>query len=419
MFEKYYGDTNYFYDGNSVQQTFDGGYILTGYEYNSQYNVYIVKTNSIGDTLWTRVFGGDNMIGFCVIQTSDSGFVICGYKNSTACDVNLIRLDANGNLLWNRLLGGSGCQWGQALEETFDGGFIIAGCQLYKTDSAGNLLWTKPLVAQAMGVHQTSDSGFVVAEKNTNAITLEKKDATGITQWTKNYAGTLFNPTCHTVEQIPGGGYILTGEDTGANHGALLIKTDMNGDTLWRKNIGGYSGTAVVQTTDGGYAVGGFIYDNTQDNIMLLVKTDVNGITQWTNTFGHAGDEWAMSMEQTADDGYILCGATSSFGSQLIYLVKTDSLGNSVLAIPEISSVTNFHVYPNPFSSIVNINIELGARTQNLHFEMFDVMGRKVKQFEFSSLNFSFDGADLSSGIYVWKVFSDNEIVCTGKAVKE
>ena len=115
--------------GWSVQQTTDGGYVIAGYE--GYEDVYLIKTNASGDSLWTRTYGGTSLdLGFAVQQTSDGGYIIAGYTASFGAgtrDVYLIKTDASGDTLWTRTYGGAHDDEGQSVQQTDDGGYIIAG----------------------------------------------------------------------------------------------------------------------------------------------------------------------------------------------------------------------------------------------------------------------------------------------------
>jgi hypothetical protein len=144
----------------------DGGYIIVGY--NSDVDVYLVKTDSEGNTLWTRTFGGaDEDVGNSVQQTVDGGYIIAGWTQSFGAGrhaVYLIKTNAYGDTLWTRTYGGTTGDWGNSVQQTSDGGYVIAGytyslgpgtpdydnVYLIKTDSLGNVGVAEPLTGHPL-----------------------------------------------------------------------------------------------------------------------------------------------------------------------------------------------------------------------------------------------------------------------------
>ena len=245
--------------GKSVQLTSDGGYIVVGYtgSYGAgNGDVYLVKTDSSGDTLWTRTYGGtDNDWGNSVQQTSDGGYIIAGNTWSFGAgdfDVYLVKTNASGDTLWTRTYGGTATDWGFSVQQTSDGGYIIAG-------------YTVSFGAGSYDVY------------------LIRTNASGDALWTRTYGGGNYDRG-HSVQQTSDGGYIIAGETYSFGAGdydIYLVKTDISGDTLWTRTYGetdydgGYS---VQQTSDSGYIIAGYTgsfgagsYD------VYLIKTDANG----------------------------------------------------------------------------------------------------------------------------------------------
>ena len=296
--------------GCSVQQTNDGGYIITGCRdcYGDTLgDVYLIKTDGSGIEQWNRTFGGAyNDVGYSVQQTTDGGYIITGETNlqDTLGDVYLIKTDGSGIEQWSNTFGGIDFDIGRSVQQTTDGGYIITG----ETESFGN---------------------------GNYDIYLVKTDANGVSQWNKTFGG-LYNDRGESVQQTTDGGYIITGYSSSFGNGGaeiFLIKTNSNGDSLWTKIYGTLStvsiGTSVQQTNDGGYIIIGITYDLIGNYDIYLVKTDGSGIEQWNRTFGGAYNDAGYSVQQTTDGGYIITGCRGCYGDTLgdVYLIKTDGSG--------------------------------------------------------------------------------------------
>lgn len=148
---KTYGGTSSDY-GWSVQQTSDGGYIITGYTSSfGAGNVLLLKTNPFGDALWIMTFGGaDHEYGRSVQETTDGGYIIAGYTRSFGAgdgDVYLIKTDSSGDTLWTKTYGGTSYDYGWAVQQTTDGGYIVAGATL----SFGAGVWDVYLIKTRSG----------------------------------------------------------------------------------------------------------------------------------------------------------------------------------------------------------------------------------------------------------------------------
>ena len=451
-----------FDEGKSVQQSPDGGYIITGFKESvptGYFDVYLLKTDANGDTLWTRTFGGsDDDAGSSVDTTTDGGYIITGYTDSYGAgfgDVWLIKTDVNGDTLWTKTYGGTSLDWGFSVQPTTDGGYIIGGVTqsfgagyfdawLIKTDVDGDSLWTKTFGGSDLdvgtSVRQTLDGGYVITGYTRPSVAgfsdlwIINTDINGDTLWTKTYGGS-YDDQGNSIQQTTEGGYIIAGftESFGSGNGDVwLIKTDSNGDTLWTKVFVGSDyyddawRNSAVQTSDGGYIITG--HQGYHD--VLLIKTDGSGDTLWTKTFGGNGNDWGASVQQTTDGGYIIAGGTFSFGAGYsdAYLIK---IAPDVTSINGISQtiINDYHLqqnYPNPFNPTTTISYRLPARSR-VELAIYNLLGQQIRtlvnahqnagayQVQWDGRNDA--GKQVGSGIYFYQLKAGNDFVETKKMV--
>jgi hypothetical protein len=335
---------------SDMVQTGDGGYALAG-------GSWLVKTDSAGNMMWNKTYNWGS--GRALVQTADGGYALVG----GAGNAWLIKTDGLGNTLWNKTYGGYSAT---DIVQTADGGYALAGPigldphpwadanpWMVKTDEAGNEMWNKTypigrvhLCWGYTGLLQTPDGGYVISgcvdlepSDHMEDFFLIKIDAAGNMTWSNTYQGqNAFGLECEegrwsldlvpSLVQTSDGGYLLAGPSLSVwvdywpgydwCH-CLLVKTDAAGNMMWSKGLGEMLGTEIrqtglVQTADGGYAIG-ISGSSGSANIM---KTDANGKLQWTRSY----DGFVCyALVQTEDGGYALAGGGSA------NLIKTDANG--------------------------------------------------------------------------------------------
>jgi len=368
LFQKTIGGISSDY-GESIQQTSDGGYVITGETYSfgaGGYDVFVIKLDSLGNLSWAKTIGGtSDDYGYSIQQTSDGGYVITGTTYSFGAggyDVFVIKLDSLGNLSWAKTIGGTGDEWGNSIQQTSDGGYVITGgfieagdydVFVIKLDSLGNLSWAKTIGGTGdewgNSIQQTSDGGYVITGTTYSFgagdydVFVIKLDSSGNLSWAKTIGGTSYDYG-YSIQQTSDGGYVITGYTWSFGAGGydvFVIKLDSSGNLSWAKTIGGTNydyGFSIQQTSDGGYVITGETYSFGAGNYdVFVIKLDSSGNLSWAKTIGGTNYDYGWSIQQTSDGGYVITGETYSFGagSDDVFVIKLDSSGN----IPGCSSI--------------------------------------------------------------------------------
>ncbi len=321
----------------SVAATSDGGCIAAGRTTSSAsgdvtgtskggFDVWVVKMDSSGDLQWQKNYGGNGTDeAYSIQQTSDGGYIVGGYTTSSAngdvtgvnkgeTDFWIVKLNSTGDIQWQKNYGGNGRETAKSIQQTSDGGYIVAG---HTTSSANG---------DVSGTSKGSYDYWVVKLDNTGAI-----------QWEKNYGGNDFDQA-FSMQQTSDGGYIVAGNTsssangdvTGVNKGVSdywIVKLDSAGAIQWQKNYGGSqtdNTCSIRQTGDGGYVTSGHTVSSANGDVtgtnkgswdVWIVKLDSSGTVQWQYNYGGSQDDMGFDIRQTSDGDYIIGGYTSSSAS--------------------------------------------------------------------------------------------------------
>ncbi|MBG0784225.1 MAG: hypothetical protein H0S79_03900 [Anaerolineaceae bacterium] len=324
---------------------------------------YLFLLDHNGNILWEKDIPNEEYCVFKqILQTRDKGFILAGdipfSENDHIC---LVKTDMEGNLIWNIHLGvtssTSRIVTGQpdlSVEQTQEGGYIVLGetyppnsgtpdLLLVKTDPEGNVEWEQTFggnqIDQASSVQQTTDGGYIIAARTWSFGSGEsdawviKTDSTGNLIWEQTFGDTNLD-NAYSIQQTEDGGFIFTGTTypvNSYNGNAWLVKLDQDGNLVWEQTYGGEdapdTGNKVQGTSDGGYIIFGETDTFGAGSFDLwLIKTDKDGNLVWDKTFGDENQDIFLAGQQTSDSGYILLGYNSIESSS--DLIKTDSDGN-------------------------------------------------------------------------------------------
>jgi hypothetical protein len=493
--------------GSSIYQTADGGYILGG---NSEsfgagsYDGWIIKTDASGVMEWEQLIGGESWdIVKYIQQTTDGGYIAIGQTESYGLggeDFWMTKLDANGTVIWSNTYGGSSDDIAYSGQQTSDGGYILAGktesfgaedrdIWLVKTDADGVLEWDAIFggvnTEIAFDVQQTSDGGYIIAGE-TNSIgngnydvLLIKTDENGLQEWETTFGG-ADEDKAFGIQEIAEGGYILSciTKSYGAGiRDCWLIKTENDGTMLWDNIFGGTgndSGREIATTTDGGFVIAGFTnsYGAGEDDCWLI-KTDANGSVNPAPEIEVNPEEFVleMSSNEIFTDQFTIMNISSGtidYSIDVNYLSGNDwmtvdpefgeleenetniievtfnttdlteglyqseiviSYNSSEVIIPVSLTVSGTDInedtiiaitklignYPNPFNPTTTISFQINnQQNEQVELIIYNLKGQKVKRYEIrnwkSGMNeivWSGDddsGKPVASGIYYYKL---------------
>lgn len=405
----------------AIQQTSDSGYIVAGFSVSDDGDVsgnhgsddfWVVKLSGTGNIVWQKSLGGTLMDdAYSIDQTSDGGYIVIGESQSNDGDATnnhggsdywIIKLDSNGNLLWQKSLGGSGDDVPNSIRQTSDGGFIVAGSTL-------------------------SNDGDVNGNHGNWDYWIVKLNDTAAVEWQKCFGGTG-QDICYKIQETTDSGYILTGftksnnGDVSGLHGTSqpdvwVVKLNNLGILEWQKCLGGTGDDksyAIEQCNDGGYIVAGYAKSNNGDvsgnhavgmHDYWLVKLNNTGSIEWQKCLGGTDSDWARSVKQTTDNGFIVAGWSSSYDGNVtglhgntaqpdFWIVKLnfDPTANSNIREPQ------WNLFPNPNNGVFTIQSDAVFDPEDL--KIFNSTGQLIYQEKLTGHQTKIDLSNFSKGIY-------------------
>lgn len=288
-----------------LKQTNDGGFVVLGSGWDQEEiedKIWLLKIDSEGDTLWTKHFGGydDTGLGsetaYCVQQTTDNGYIITGVYQPPGVgpgyELYLIKTDEYGELKWEKTYGDTYHNYGHSVQQTIDGGYIIAGhtyrdnsgddCDIWlvKVDSEGGFTWSETYS------FPNRDYGYVVLES-------------------QNYNGYYVIGSTQKHAVLPT---------------AYILKTNTEGLLEWWQYYGG-PGTEYAYTAsfdhDGDILVSGYSYEEgiIDAQVFLMKASAEDGDLIWYKNFGYLINEFVFDMVPTSDYAYVVVGNTNWVGN--------------------------------------------------------------------------------------------------------
>ncbi|MBC8181181.1 T9SS type A sorting domain-containing protein [candidate division KSB1 bacterium] len=407
----------------SIQACNDNTYVLCGYTvdfYSGKQDIYVVKIDYKGDTLWTKQFGEEFLYscGYSIYQTNDFGYIVAGDLSSTNSAPFLLKLDINGNQEWledysSTIPDGTATSVIQA----FNNDIVFCGNSQY-TNAKDNRLGRKPFLIRAnengeiiwnetygdigrahygSDLVQNTDSSFSICGQYGTQDPYDKAwlisaNQNGALNWDITFGDNTTTELFKGIKRTSDDGFILCGTKSSniiSGKDVYVVKTDIYGNVEWSKTFGGEAndyGNAVDITNDGGYIICGSTESYGEGlSDCWLIRLDNNGDTLWTRSFGDNFYDRASDVSTTNDGGFILCGYTTSYGdlNSDIYIIKTDEFGIVTGVENNLVKEESIRLFPNPFKN--EILIELKLEYQSI--EIYNQKGAQVYKETFDEID--------------------------------
>lgn len=463
-----YGGSNDDY-ARQIIATKDSGYIVVGTTSSfgvALTDIYIVKTDNNGVKEWSSRYGTPGIDwGYAIRQTFDNGYIVTGYTNQNAVtgyDIYLLKIDSSGNVEWTKTIGGPDWDFAYGIEVTPDSGFIICGksysysnggsdVYIVKTNSSGDVLWQKNYggtnAESANGIIRDRNNNYgIIGETKSfgagdNDVWLLKISGAGDTLWTKTY-GTALSDAGYAIDTTTNESFICNGTSYGfraadTTSDMYFFKVDSLGNQLWYRVQGealkAEEGRVVKTLPDGNLFSGGMTESyGLGKTAYFMLRCNPNGYFLNGCAFGGTDYEEGYSVAVGKDKQIVFAGISNSYGCGLydMYLARIDTftfvddyvLGiyetcDSTISVSEINNKErNILLFPNPASGSVLLNIN----NSNLFIKdheviISDVTCKEVKRMSFEKFPVEIALGNLKAGMYFVEVFQEGHLFSVGK----
>jgi hypothetical protein len=451
FFEKVFG-TSGIEISRSVKQINGGSIFVFGNSNAGPFgdnDISLSKLDRQGNEMWTHYYGTSfTENGFYLNTTADGNFVFVAEVQSASSllDILIYKVDSAGSVIWNKTYATPVNETAKYIEQTSDGGYIIAGSQndalglndilVLKLDSNGDYLWHQTLGRSENDygdmIHEIN-SGYILTgdTKSYGAggydVILYRLDLNGIETWSQPYGDSLQNG-CQGLLLTADENYLSYGETEIAPSSAFdfyLEKIDTNGLSMWKKTFGGIGSDAifsVINNGAGGYIFTGYSnsYNSSEPLDLVIMNLDSMGNQIWVQTYGGSGIDIGYEIIKSVDNnGFILTGKTIDSTEQY-YLLKLDANG----VVSEIEKYQNSfysisNAFPNPANSFVSIKYDISDSSQKRHIVLYDIFGKSLKKISLFDKKGTakMNVEDLNSGIYFYSLVIDEKVISTKKLV--
>jgi len=424
----------------SVIRTFDGGYVFLGnFGATPGYDRWLVKTNNMGDTLWTKTFPGiGNEDGDrALVQAGDGGFTFIANRNGKA---DLLHVSSSGDSLWEKeLFSGIGI----SIATTSNQDYLVTGqnatgpvIHIAHATQGGDLLWAKAyspasstfLRCRSWTVLEIPGIGYVAAGEImsnygfSNPFVIKLGPA-GDSLWCRSYAW-FMDATIYSADTILNGDIYVCGIEHNTDGNTMVMRLNASGDTVWtRVQVAPRSQyfNSIRSTGDGGAIACGSYSNSSDTSRVYLTKYSAAGAISWQKKIGNYKNAYGLSADLTYDGGYIICGQVqeTATSGQHALLIKTDANGNFA-GIENHIAEKGCYFYPNPASDITTLSPRRISNGTPVIIRLYDLFGREVKTIQASQVMkvYTLEVTDLPDGIYLAVIESDGQTIGLAKLVK-